>query len=589
MADFYTRLIPALLVGLAFLLWFAGPVPELPLPPAQSASAAPEEPLLWAVGEGGRMLLSKDDGQSWELSKAPASEWFLDVDFADGPVGWAVGRAGAAFHTVDGGRTWTPTASRVRPNLHRVRVAASGEVWAGAAEGALLYSADDGASWEWVRRGGDGVVRDIAFQGSTAWAAGDHGMILRSGDGGRSWRRLNRNAVPTLVNLSGIDFLDADRGFAWGDFGTLLATRDGGERWKVVPIGESGPIRGLFLAADTHALALTSDTILVLNVSTPHPAVFERFDWEGGTIRRGQLLPDGSLLVWGNRGDTAQVRWTATVVPAAAPPEPPAAEPPAEPAPPMAEEPAEPAPPVEWRLAVDRSPPEVKEPTVAAESLAIAFLEQAGRFLGRDYELDPLGEGPHGLVDQDPRLWTESFDCVTLIEHALAFSVAGPEKEPLPTLDRIRYMRGRALFEERNHFFVADWIPQNSWLVEDVTSSVGGFRSHLLTRRIGRRSFFRGRGLADAGFEDTVLSTYVVPRPEVSATIDRLEDGMIVVLIGREDWLFASHTGIVRLGSAGPLIRHASSRGEVLDQDLLRYLAGRGESIVGVKFLRVVG
>ncbi len=231
--------------------------------------------------------------------------------------------------------------------------------------------------------------------------------------------------------------------------------------------------------------------------------------------------------------------------------------------------------------------------TEAETARAQGVVDQAARFLGSAYRLDPLGEGLGGDVDRDPRLNVEAFDCVTLIEHALAFEVAGTEageEEIQRTLDRIRYRAGEVDFRTRHHFFVADWIPGNAWLVEDVTSSVGGAAARRLTRRMGRKSFFRSRGIEDLDLEDEKLSTWAIPTPAVAELADRLETGMIVVLIGRKKWLFARHTGLlVAKPEGGWLMRHASPLAGVVDQDFLAYLERAGGYLRGVKFLRIVG
>ncbi len=224
---------------------------------------------------------------------------------------------------------------------------------------------------------------------------------------------------------------------------------------------------------------------------------------------------------------------------------------------------------------------------------AQGVIEQAGRFLGSPYLLDPLGEGSGGDVDRDPRLNVDSFDCVTLIEHALAFEIAGEdagEDEVLRVLDRIRYRDGEVDFRTRHHFFVADWIPGNAWLVEDVTSSIGGSTARRITRRMGRRAFFRSRGVEGLEVKDEKLSTWVIPTTKVVSVADRLEAGMIVVLIGRKKWLFALHTGLlVAKAEGGWLLRHASPSAGVIDQDFFAYLERAGGYLRGVKLLQIVG
>jgi photosystem II stability/assembly factor-like uncharacterized protein/predicted esterase len=69
---------------------------------------APVAADVWvAVGEGGRIWRSVDDGATFEgVHEAPAADLYA-VSFRDATTGLAVGRGGAAFLTTDGGQTWT--------------------------------------------------------------------------------------------------------------------------------------------------------------------------------------------------------------------------------------------------------------------------------------------------------------------------------------------------------------------------------------------------------------------------------------------------------------------------------------------------
>jgi photosystem II stability/assembly factor-like uncharacterized protein len=61
----------------------------------------------WVVGEEGRVLVSDDDGQTFDLVRTPTREDLYAVDFFDAQRGLAVGAHGAAVLTTDGGATWT--------------------------------------------------------------------------------------------------------------------------------------------------------------------------------------------------------------------------------------------------------------------------------------------------------------------------------------------------------------------------------------------------------------------------------------------------------------------------------------------------
>jgi poly(3-hydroxybutyrate) depolymerase len=61
----------------------------------------------WAVGDGGAIVASADDGVTWTAQTSPTTEDFYAVAFADALTGAAVGQHGAVVVTSDGGTTWT--------------------------------------------------------------------------------------------------------------------------------------------------------------------------------------------------------------------------------------------------------------------------------------------------------------------------------------------------------------------------------------------------------------------------------------------------------------------------------------------------
>ncbi len=59
----------------------------------------------WGVGGNGKILHTRDGGQSWTRQPSYAGKALKDVDFVDRFTGWAVGWQGAILHTKTGGVT----------------------------------------------------------------------------------------------------------------------------------------------------------------------------------------------------------------------------------------------------------------------------------------------------------------------------------------------------------------------------------------------------------------------------------------------------------------------------------------------------
>ena len=74
------------------------------------------------------------------------------------------------------------------------------------------------------------LLLDISTAGDRLVAAGEHGNILYSDDNGNNWLQ---SLVPTTQMLTGVHFVDGQRGWAVGHDGLILFSEDGGKRWRL--------------------------------------------------------------------------------------------------------------------------------------------------------------------------------------------------------------------------------------------------------------------------------------------------------------------------------------------------------------------
>ncbi len=225
-----------------------------------------------------------------------------------------------------------------------------------------------------------------------------------------------------------------------------------------------------------------------------------------------------------------------------------------------------------------------------APTLAGRFVQATALFLGTPYADGPLGEGDAGGPDPDPRVCFDRADCVTYLEQSLALALirdsgrSVPMHDPyLAALDRIRYRDGNVSYADRNHYTSRDWIPNNAWLLEDVTRSVAPGATVLVERTIDRAAFLRDHGAEPRpGLDDPrTVSAHIIPRESVAAAAPNLVSGDLVFWAGRKDGILIVHTGLAVLpdGGAPVLFRHASSKaGKVTEEPLADYAARAGFS-----------
>ena len=220
-------------------------------------------------------------------------------------------------------------------------------------------------------------------------------------------------------------------------------------------------------------------------------------------------------------------------------------------------------------------------------------LEAASRrYVGTPYRLFPLGEGSAERGSPKPLFNERGVDCVTFVEQSLAHALAPKPSEVVPFLQRIRYRSGRIHFGARNHFFLADWMENNGWLVEDDTRRIAGSRVKRVTKILDRslpaseHGMQTWRGSLPAGGERLPLEVTYIPSGALPKSMVRFPGAAIVAFVPKRKDMDASHVGFV-FRRNGWTLRHASStRKRVVDEPFLRYVQRRGRGLLGVVVLR---
>jgi len=229
------------------------------------------------------------------------------------------------------------------------------------------------------------------------------------------------------------------------------------------------------------------------------------------------------------------------------------------------------------------------------------FLERlqiySGRALGTPYRWFALGDGPQGKYDRGPLVDFMYVDCLTFCEQILAMTLAENYAEMFQRLQQLRYCNGEIDVRRRNHFTLADWLPNNSWLVEDITATLGRGLCIEMTKTINRVESLQKKGvplkeLVAIPPPQTMTIQYI-PEANLPAIKSKLRGGEIAVAIQSRPGIFAAHLGFMLRDSTGRVFfRNASARRGIkkaVDEnfdDLVKFLK-RNPSWVGMVFLRV--
>lgn len=214
------------------------------------------------------------------------------------------------------------------------------------------------------------------------------------------------------------------------------------------------------------------------------------------------------------------------------------------------------------------------------------------RFLGAPYDLYCEGDGPYARYDTRPLLNLKKLNCMTYCEIVLALALADYYEDFFNILQHIRYRHGIIGMATRNHYTMADWLPANSWCLEDVTQRIGGVDALPLTRTISHLRFFGGKGFTDLPvvLPDRQVTITYIPLDRLAAHQDSLRSGDIVALIQDRPDIFSAHMLLVIRDQRGLFFRHASmSAGRVVDVPFADYVAGlmKNPRYMGMSFMRV--
>jgi hypothetical protein len=212
---------------------------------------------------------------------------------------------------------------------------------------------------------------------------------------------------------------------------------------------------------------------------------------------------------------------------------------------------------------------------------------------GTPYVIFCLGEGPTGEYDKDPLVDIARVDCMTFCEQILALTISGNYEEFFNNLQRIRYRDGIIGMKTRNHYTIGDWLPNNSWLLEDATELIGGEHCLSMTKTIDRSKDFATMGVTD--FWEVpppqTLTVKYIPKEHLLRVEKNLRGGEIVSLIQKKEGIFSSHMALIVKGRQGETIfRHASrTAGEVVDEPYREYVERLQDwkNTAGMIFMRV--
>ncbi len=256
---------------------------------------------LVAVGERGHVLLSADNGTSWEQVQVPTRATLTSIFFLDELHGWIVGHDQVILRSTDGGRSWEQVYANIEAEapLLDIIFLDSKHGYAIGAYGQFLESFDGGSSWQgrWISED-DFHLNQIITAGEQLFIAAEAGYAYRSADNGKNWDLLNPDYMGSFF---GIFATQKNNLLLFGLRGHLFRSEDSGASWVEIKTGTEASLTcGVYLQDGSLALAGLAGTFMRSNDDGEH------FKLQEDTGRKGfsKLVQaaDGAIIAVGDFG-----------------------------------------------------------------------------------------------------------------------------------------------------------------------------------------------------------------------------------------------------------------------------------------------
>ncbi|MCH7703262.1 MAG: DUF1460 domain-containing protein [Planctomycetes bacterium] len=201
-----------------------------------------------------------------------------------------------------------------------------------------------------------------------------------------------------------------------------------------------------------------------------------------------------------------------------------------------------------------------------------------------------------------------SADCVTFTERCLAAACASDWNSFYRITLRIRHSPGSLSFLDRNFFPLTDWVPNNSWLIEDLTNElqvstvpfeyVVRPKAFFAKLTFGEDDTPLGKAKTEAKAKKIALAPekivhhdQYVPAEGLGDVSGQIATGDIWLSIrtrqapGLRPWYDCDHMGILRKTSSGLVLIHSAP--PAVKQELVSDFLSARPWVKGFKILRL--
>jgi photosystem II stability/assembly factor-like uncharacterized protein len=268
-------------------------------------------------GYAGKILLTEDGGQTWQLVPSGTDKSLYSLHFADANNGWIVGQDGLILNTQDGGKTWSRQKSGASVYLFAIDFVDAQTGWAVGDKATWVRTTDGGKNWSLGKLASEEglsadeqllaqepVLYDVKFvDAKTGWIVGEFGNLWHTVDGGQNWKTQQESLVGDevldsldLPTFFGAAFSDTNNGVAVGLETRIARTSNAGGHWAFEQVdmkdGMGDPLYQAFMFPDTTGWSVGAAGVVLQQRSTGEPWLRVSLGREVNTWLRGVSFID---------------------------------------------------------------------------------------------------------------------------------------------------------------------------------------------------------------------------------------------------------------------------------------------------------
>ena len=242
-----------------------------------------------AVGYLGLVIKTSDGGSTFKVvQNANGSINLNGVAYKDGTY-LAVGDGGIVLKSTDEGETWQNKMSGTNLSLQRIK-SFNADTAIAVGGNQILYTTNGADSWSTPISATAGILNDIEILNDGSVIVVGNGSIWYSIDRGRTWHvKQSINVGSRVTNFNSVSFYSSTSGIAVGN-NKYARTLDAGNTWIIGPIGQQFPQLNRVVMLDTvTAIAVSqSGEILVTKTGGGVPFTLTQVNGSGN---KGSDIP----------------------------------------------------------------------------------------------------------------------------------------------------------------------------------------------------------------------------------------------------------------------------------------------------------